>query len=186
MLTPYRNVALIVAHPDDETMWAGGLLARYGHKIHVLCCSTPSRDKVRADKFFDACAIYGAQGTVRAVLDEGHGKPLDLTHIELVQFDAVVTHNADGEYGHPHHKEVHRFCIKEAAKRKLPVFTFGSHGTARGAIKIKLTAREEELRLRALQCYDHILPYCGRPLPKWQALLERYGNLPAVETYDSQ
>lgn len=185
MLGDFARVAVIVAHPDDETMWAGGLLARYGNKAHVLCCSTPKTDKIRAEKFYDACAVYGAQATVRAVTDEGPGVPLDLRHINLIEFDAIVTHNADGEYGHPHHKEVHRFCIKEAAKRKLPVFTFGPHGAGHGAISIILTPREEATRLRALQCYDHILPYCGRPLPKWQALLERYGNLKAIETYDA-
>ena len=47
-----------------------------------------------------------------------------------------------------------------------------------------ITAR----KLRALQCYSHVLPYNGKTMPKWEALLHRYIEVGGyefdVESYD--
>lgn len=170
---------MVVAHPDDETLWGGGLLARYGPRITVICCSTPARDAIRATNFLRACEVYGAKGIVLEPTDEAADKPLRGLYLDLKDYDAIVTHNQWGEYGHAHHRQVHQH-VKALAK--APVWCFGDERAVHD-FGFKLTATEEATRLRALQCYDHVLPYGGRDMPKWQALLERYGNLQPVEFY---
>lgn len=178
-----RNNAMVVAHPDDETIWGGGLLARYGHLFTVICCSIPLRDPVRAEKFYDACDAYHVKPILLPYQEEGPDVPLK--HMpKLNGFDCIVTHNIWGEYGHLHHKQLYHHVIN-AAPKDIPIYTFGSRPDGQGKLRITLTHIELAIRESALQCYDHILPYCGRPITKWQALLERYGKLQSVETYDS-
>lgn len=183
MLESFKSPAIIVAHPDDETLWAGGLLARFGHKITLVCCSTPSKDSIRAEKCMDAANIYGVRRfQLCGSEDEGPDTPLKQLFIPSGDYDVIVTHNEAGEYGHLHHKQVHNVVVN---KWDIPIFTFGPRKTERGAIEFKLTPEEIDTRQRALQCYDHLLPYCGRTMTKWQALIERYGELKPVETYDA-
>ena len=55
-----RNPTIIVAHPDDETMWAGGLIATY-HALNwtAICCTIPRLDPARAWDWFGACKKLG-------------------------------------------------------------------------------------------------------------------------------
>ena len=95
-----------------------------------------------------------------------YGVPLaGLEYLDL-DADVVVTHGAAGEYGHPHHVQVHQYVIARASGR---VLTFG------GPHVLELTMAERAAKLHALKAYDHVLPYEGVPMAKWEALLARYG-----------
>lgn len=184
MPAAFKSAAVVVAHPDDETLFAGGFLARHGRKCTVICCTTPMRDPIRIDKFLDACKVYGAYAQPEAAMDAGPERPIQL-NLNLEAFDLVLTHNRWGEYGHPHHVMVHQHVLKRA---KCPVLVFGDERALRfkrNKLELRLTHREEVIRMEALQSYNHVLPYNGRDLPKWEALLERYGNLKAVEVFDA-
>ncbi|KAG6530215.1 hypothetical protein ZIOFF_012438 [Zingiber officinale] len=58
-----RNVLLVIAHPDDESMFFTPtiLFLKYGgHNIHILCMSTGNADGVgntRKDEIYRACSI---------------------------------------------------------------------------------------------------------------------------------
>lgn len=172
-----RNGAVVSAHPDDETIWAGGLIGSLPGCWTVICCSIPRTDPIRAWKFFDACDVLGANARLLPYV-ETPGDPLkNLDQIVLSEFDVVVTHNAQGEYGHEHHKQVHRFVVG----RRPDCFTFGFR---RGGIRFPLKPEAQARKRSALKCYDHISPSDGKA--KWQALLERYGDAIEIdaETYD--
>ena len=177
-----RSGALVVAHPDDETMWAGGLLARHGEKFTVICCSIPRSDPVRAYKFFAACDVFGARAIL---LPFTEAAPDEMLHglglLDLAAFDCVVTHNSVGEYGHPQHRTLSRFIRERWADK---TFTFGWRPEGHGSIVLHLTADEQARRLAALKCYDHVSPN-DNGKPKWQALLERYPVDLRVETHDA-
>ena len=156
---------MVVAHPDDETLWGGGIVLRYPGGWVIQCCSVPVADPIRADKFLEACRRLGAEGRVL------HGRDVydcPLAGLEYVDLDAdvIVTHGAEGEYGHPHHVQVHQHVVRRAPCR---VLTFG------GPDVLELTTGERAAKLHALKAYDHVLPYDGMPRPKWAALLIRYG-----------
>lgn len=109
------NAAVIVAHPDDETLWAGGaILARpnYNWFIVTLCRKS---DPDRSQKFFKAMQVYGAKGEMADLDDGPEQHPLELTDVKqkIVQilpalaFNIILTHSPSGEYTrHLRHEEV--------------------------------------------------------------------------------
>jgi hypothetical protein len=161
------NRLILVAHPDDEVLWCGGLPLRFKGDWTIICCSIPERDPIRAYKFFEACEVLGVKPRLIPVSE----KYFDISGLDISGFDHVVTHNENGEYGHSHHKAVHQF-VKDNFKG--PITTIGYNGPVNQTIE--LTKQELNQKLRALMRYDHCLPYEGQNIPKWKALLHRYGT----------
>jgi len=161
--------ALVVAHPDDESLWFGGLLIAEPGDWTVIACSIPSADPIRAWKFFDACDILGA----RARLLPFEETALRLEHLDLSGFDQVVTHSAAGEYGHAHHQMVHRHVALRCAGRAL-VGLYGMPGAQTQDKVIALADEQWARKAAAIAAYDHVSPTDGRP--KGEALIARYGR----------
>lgn len=153
-----------IAHPDDETIWAGGLAARL--KCDIICCSVPARDPVRALKFFDACEVLGCRGILLPIKEEPP-HPLDLSMLDLERYDHIITHNEAGEYGHAHHKQLHWHICAGYPHKRLSFFGWGWRGK-----DINLSEDEYQTKLKALQCYNHENNIDGEP--KWSALIKRY------------
>lgn len=182
-----RNL-VVVAHPDDETLWAAGLPLRFADREWtVIACSIPRIDPVRADRFHAACRTLGVASRVLPEIETEPGQKLNgLEALDLSPFDCIVTHNSQGEYGHSHHRHVHKFVKSRINGQKL--ITFGYRESGQGEISFELTDEELYMKLRALRCYDHISPTDGKP--KWEALIDVYyvgkGISAAVETYDCE
>jgi LmbE family N-acetylglucosaminyl deacetylase len=139
------NILAFFAHPDDETMLAGGilaLLASQGAQVHYLSatrgeggevgdpplCSIEELGQIREDEM--ACAVAALGGSSLDFLgyadprvgpnDELYAYSEDLgrvarqvaTKIRQVNAQAVFTHGANGEYGHPAHVLTHRAALK--------------------------------------------------------------------------
>jgi LmbE family N-acetylglucosaminyl deacetylase len=115
-----KTVAMVVAHPDDETLWAGGtLLSQPSWRCFIITlCRASDRD--RAPKFFQAIERLGAEGKM-GDLDDGP-EQVPLTENELQEtilgllpqthFDVVISHNPAGEYTrHRRHEEIGRTMI---------------------------------------------------------------------------
>jgi hypothetical protein len=170
---PASRRALVVAHPDDETLWAGGLVLRHPGDWTVICCSIPRRDPIRAWKFFGAVRALGGRGEIIPFVEPGPTEPLGhLDLLDLDGFDLIVTHGPAGEYGHAHHKQVCAHVTAGWADRTL---TIGMRAGGEGAHLVSLDMAEWQAKVAALHCYDHCLPYEGADMPKWEALLRRYG-----------
>lgn len=172
--------AVVVAHPDDECLFAAGLLIRYPERWTVFCCTIPRTDPIRALKFFDACEVLGARGVLFPFTEaEPRARLEHLDRLDLDGFDLVVTHNADGEYGHLHHRQIHSH-IMERWPEKTACFGWKLGGHGRDVLHLR--AGEQEQKLAALKCYDHTSPFDGKP--KWQALLDRYAIDLRIESHD--
>lgn len=132
---------VVVAHPDDESLWcAGYLMAHPG--TDVLCCSIPKRDPERCVHFFQACGVLGANGYIAGRLASNDKIDLHAAMLFASQYDEIITHNAKGEYGHHAHIAVHH-AMKSLGK---PIRFFG-YGFEKGE-PIDL-----DTKMRALSCY---------------------------------
>ena len=108
------STAIIVAHPDDETLWAGGTILSNPSWHWFILSLCRGSDTDRAPRFFNALKIFGAEGKMDD-LDDGPGQiPLEKCAIEgailrslpSTQFDLVITHSPAGEYTrHRRHEE---------------------------------------------------------------------------------
>lgn len=177
----------VVAHPDDEVLWAGGLIMQNAGEWTVMCVSIPRADPVRAKKFKDSCRILGAEARLIDWQEPAASEQMThLNEIDLSEFDHILTHNAWGEYGHVHHRCVHQWVRRKWGNKKIS--TFGYRYCGEGVHKLVLSEFEEARKMKALRQYDHESNYEGRTIPKWQALYERYiekEGIPfAIETYD--
>ena len=117
---PTKSAAVIVAHPDDETLWAGGtMLCHAGWKWTVVSLCR-ANDADRAPKFFKALQAFGAQGVIGDLEDGPGQEPLNDETVEQAilallpaqHYDLIITHHPQGEYTrHRRHEEVSRGVI---------------------------------------------------------------------------
>src|SRR5512145_2035091 len=99
-----KSVVLIVAHPDDETLWAGGtILSHPSWRCFIICLCRES-DKDRAPKFHKALEALKSEGIMGDLDDGPEQNPLDekLLEHEILQllppahFDLAISHNPTG------------------------------------------------------------------------------------------
>jgi LmbE family N-acetylglucosaminyl deacetylase len=181
---------VITAHPDDETLWCGGLLITHPGDWTIICCSIPMRDPVRAVKFHNACFVLGAKGIVLNRVEvrlQAHTWLDDLG--DLGRYDLLVTHNPVGEYGHRAHVGVFQYVAERWQDQAL-MFGYGVDGFTHPdpVLSINLTDEQFAKKRRALQAYDNLMSFRGAQMPTWQALLSEYGekfNLRREDYYDA-
>ena len=106
------NKFMIVAHPDDEMLWGGSHLIK---DDYLVVCITCGGVRVRVDEFVSVMNATDDEYVMLNYPDKTNGKrdtwddwrdkiSEDLKEIiELKDWDVIVTHNPDGEYGHQHH-----------------------------------------------------------------------------------
>ncbi|TFG96975.1 PIG-L family deacetylase [Candidatus Thorarchaeota archaeon] len=109
------SAALIVAHPDDETLWAGGTVLMHSDWHWTIVSLCRGSDTDRAPKF---SRVVQQLGGVYAIgdLDDGP-KQIPLLNADVQQmvlsllpekhFDIILTHSPHGEYTrHRRHEEI--------------------------------------------------------------------------------
>jgi LmbE family N-acetylglucosaminyl deacetylase len=116
-----KNVAIIVAHPDDETLWAGGTILSHPSWKCFVACLCRANDTDRSTKFFKALKVLKQEGLIGDVDDGPEQFPLEdlvvenaiLDLLPAVHFDLIISHNPNGEYTrHLRHEEVSKAVIE--------------------------------------------------------------------------
>ena len=116
-----KTVAFIVAHPDDETLWAGGTILSHPTWKCFIVCLCRKTDMERATKFYEALKVLKSEGIMGNLDDGPDQKPLDekevgdaiLDLLPQKHFDLIISHNPTGEYTrHIRHEEVSKAVIK--------------------------------------------------------------------------
>ncbi len=139
-----RSVVCFFAHPDDETVMAGGLIALLTQQripVHIVCATRGEGGEigveagpvqrellgsVREAELRAAAQHLGASAECLNYVDPTIG-PDDVLYPFVADFDTlaqqfiqiarqrqaslILTHGADGEYGHPAHKLVNRAVL---------------------------------------------------------------------------
>ena len=137
---------LIVAHPDDEVLWGGmNLILQPGW--FVVCASHVS-DPVRSREFYKTMSFCNVTKYIMYDVDEKYtdsesesdrmfqNTPFEngLRELSKHPWKLVLTHNDRGEYGHEHHRTVHRLVMKHFPSAK----TFGvGHRLSESQIELK-------------------------------------------------
>ncbi|MHC4153214.1 MAG: PIG-L deacetylase family protein [Planctomycetota bacterium] len=123
-----RSCAVIVAHPDDETLWAGGTILMHPEAKWTIITLCRKDDKDRALKFYRALKEYGATGLMGDLDDGPEQEPLESNRIQdkilsllpSDSFDLIITHSCEGEYTrHLRHEETARAVLELWKKGKI-------------------------------------------------------------------
>ncbi len=123
-----KEVIVVVAHPDDETLWAGGLLLdNISWNVYIICLCRGS-DSNRAPRFQKAIKLLNAKG-IMGDLDDGPEQiPLNKKELEDVildllptkSIDLLISHSPFGEYTrHRRHEEIGEALLALWAKNKI-------------------------------------------------------------------
>jgi LmbE family N-acetylglucosaminyl deacetylase len=143
---------LLVAHPDDDAIFAGELQRRSTHLDWVVVCVTHDAASPRAAEMRAWQATLGTDPARVHFL--GHADdPQDWREKRCsleaaavaasvqaldIRPDLLVTHNAVGEYGHPHHLLVHRVACE--LHPEIARLEFGE-GTSAGDVVLPCAAK---------------------------------------------
>ncbi len=109
-----KTVAIIVAHPDDETLWCGGTILNNPSWQCFIISLCRKNDPDRAPKFKKVLDILGADGIMGNLDDGPEQVPLAEEEVQKAimnllphhHFDLVITHSIYGEYTrHRRHEE---------------------------------------------------------------------------------
>lgn len=174
------NKLMIVAHPDDETIWGGNHLLKSNY---LVVCITCGNNKIRAKEINKALEYSNDKLVMLNYPDKVLGKrsnwkdnyediKKDIKKIlEYKSWDFVVTHNPDGEYGHIHHKMTSK--IVSSIYHKDNLYYFGKYYKKEDINKIdkenKLSNKELKDKKKMLYVYKsqgfidkkfgHMYPY---------------------------
>ena len=141
---PRQRAAVVVAHPDDETLWCGGYVVAHSEfdwRIVTLCRAS---DPDRAPKFRRVLERLGAVGEMADLDDEPDQAPLPIEQIQETisrlldgkSYSLVLTHGPKGEYTrHRRHEECCRSVIElwqsgSIATNRLWLFAYEDGGHA--------------------------------------------------------
>jgi hypothetical protein len=108
------TAAVIVAHPDDETIWAGGTVLSHPDWHWTIVSLCRGSDKDRAPKFSRAVHQLSGDSAIgdlddgpeQSPLPEGDVQQMVLSLLPEMHFDLILTHSPHGEYTrHRRHEE---------------------------------------------------------------------------------
>ena len=141
---------MIVAHPDDEILWGGAHLIEDNY---LVVCITCGRNKTRVKEFDSVLKKTNDKYIMLGYPDKSFGKRNDWKEnykniysdlkeiISLKDWDLIVTHNKNGEYGHIHHKLTSRIVtdIVKDNNNKYKLYYFGKYYTKSKIKKVEET-----------------------------------------------
>ena len=188
-----KIVAIIVAHPNDETLWVGGTILSHPTWDFFIVCLCGGSDKERAAKFYKTLKALHSNG-ILGDLDDGRSqKPLDEKEVEHYildllppkHFDLIITHHSCIEYiRHIRHEEVSKAVIKlwqsvKISTNELWTFAYKDVDKEYDADPVgKVTINRELTKLIWLRKYIIITEIYGFAKNSWEVK-----EMPGSETF---
>ncbi|MFC1538920.1 PIG-L deacetylase family protein [Candidatus Latescibacterota bacterium] len=132
------KAAVIVAHPDDETLWCGGTILLHSEYEWTIIALTRKSDPDRCPKFYRILEMLHVDCAI-GDLDDGpeqfplSEKVIDETILNLLadrNYGIIITHSPFGEYTcHRRHEETAQSVIRLIGSgilvtRKLWLFAY--------------------------------------------------------------
>lgn len=138
----FGSCAVITAHPDDETLWAGGTILMHPEARWTIVTICRKSDPDRSAKFSKAIDYLRASGQMGDLDDSPGQTPLAEREIEDTiasllsadRFDLIITHSLYGEYTrHRRHEETARAVCRlwksgTLAARQMWMFAYEDGG----------------------------------------------------------
>jgi LmbE family N-acetylglucosaminyl deacetylase len=122
---------MIIAHPDDESLWGGVHLLKDNYFVVCVTCGVSEERKLEFeeamkytdDKYISLNYPDKTNGERNNWIKYYDDIKYDLEGIiNYKDWDKIVTHNPDGEYGHIHHMLVSKIVSNNVDKDKLYYF----------------------------------------------------------------
>lgn len=160
---------IIVAHPDDETIWAGEHLIRGSYTV---LCITNGNNKTRKAEFEKVLKQTNSEGRILPFPDKTNGQrdnwkscKNEITEeikkiIDSKDWSTIVCHNPDGEYGHIHHKMVSQIVtnILKSEKNTDKLIYFGKYTCRKNKDQLKneksLSSKYYKQKLKLCDIYS--------------------------------
>lgn len=131
------NKLMIVAHPDDEILWGGEQLIKDNYLVVCITCGT---SRIRVNEFVEVMRATNDKYIMLGYPDKTNGErdnwetvrndiERDLDQIiKLKNWQLIVVHNPDGEYGHKHHK-ITSAITTNVVEDKRKLYYFGRYSS---------------------------------------------------------
>ena len=129
---------MVVAHPDDETIWGGSHLLK---DDYLVVCVTCGRNRIRNHEIEEAMEISKDQVIMLGYPDKTFGKRNDWHKykkqikkdinkiLNAKVYNEITTHNPKGEYGHVHHQMTSELVTEVVMENHLEnkLYYFGKY-----------------------------------------------------------
>jgi hypothetical protein len=153
-LTGYDKI-MITTHPDDEMFWGGGHLIEDNYLVVCVTCGMDDNRQKEFEKTMSDTNNKYIMLTYPRVVDKSLNREFnwnataylteDLQNIlSLKNWDMIVTHNPDGEYGHKYHKLTSQ-VVTALVKDKSKLYYFGKYYTKDKVDKLSTDTLSDEL-----------------------------------------
>ncbi len=168
------NKLMIVAHPDDEILWGGKALIEDDYLVVCITCGTV---KSRVYEFVNVMHETNDKYIMLGYPDKTNGErdnwesvyddiEKDLIAItKLKDWELIVVHNPDGEYGHQHHKMASAIVTDIVPKKDI-LYYFGRYYS-------KVTIRDH---------YDELVSMNNKTLNKKKKIIGMYRTQSFIQT----
>lgn len=155
MLDKLQRPLIVVAHPDDETLFFGGLILALAGRADVLCVTDGNfkgNGDERREALRRAAKVLGVHELLQWAYHDHPAQSLPVEEITaaLVElqakrnYDCVFTHAPHGDYGHFNHMDV-SIAVHRAFDGGAPVYVIS--GLLHPHLRVALTPDAYERKL---------------------------------------
>jgi LmbE family N-acetylglucosaminyl deacetylase len=145
---------LVVAHPDDETIFFGGTLMslkKRGWKVIVVTDgNADGQGASRHAQLSEACRLLGVRNFEQWDFPDRFETRLNvdaiMERLAAEKPNVVFTHGIIGEYGHPHHQDV-SYAVHKHFQKKAPVWSVAYNSFASKTVRLTRQIYQRKARI---------------------------------------